>query len=257
MAVPVARRYAVFAYGVFAYLLALATVAYAVGFLANAVVPKSVDAGVTHTLGDPLVVNLALVGLFGLQHSVMARPWFKERWTRFVPEPVERSTYVLFASLALLVLMWGWRPLPDAVWRVDGALGFVLWAAYLGGWLLMLAATEMIEGNDLLGLQQARAFLRGRELAPVDFQTPTLYRYIRHPIMAGFLLAFWATPQMSTGHLLFAGAMTGYILVGVALEERDMVVAFGDQYRTYRTAVPRFVPRPWRSVGAPDDADGD
>lgn len=258
MAVSPARRYAVFAYGALAYLLALATIAYAVGFLANAYVPKSVDAGATHSLGDPLVVNLALVGLFGLQHSAMARPWFKERWTRLVPDPVERSTYVLFASLALVVLMWGWRPLPDAVWRVDGALGLALWAVYLGGWLLMLAATEMIEGNDLLGLQQAWAFLREREPAPVDFQTPALYRYIRHPIMAGFLLAFWVTPQMSTGHLVFAGAMTGYILVGVTLEERDMVAAFGDQYRTYRTAVPRFVPRPWRSVSSPDDgADAD
>ena len=253
MAVSAARRYAVFAYGAFAYLLALATVAYAVGFLANAYVPKSVDAGATHSVGDPLVVNLALVGLFGLQHSVMARPWFKKRWTRLTPEPVERSTYVLFASLALLVLMWGWRPLPDTVWRVDGALGLVLWAAYLGGWLLMLAATEMIEGNDLLGLQQAWAFLREREPAPVGFQTPALYRYIRHPIMVGFLLAFWVTPQMSTGHLVFAGAMTGYILVGVTLEERDMVAAFGDQYRAYQTAVPRFVPRPWRSASSSDD----
>lgn len=250
------KRYAAFVYGVFAYLLALATVAYAVGFLANAVVPKSVDAGATHSIGDPLVVNLALVGLFGLQHSLMARPWFKARWTRLVPEPIERSTYVLFASLSLVFLMWAWRPMPDVVWAVEGLLAPVLWAVYLGGWAFMLASTEMIDGNDLMGLRQVRAYRDGREIEPIDFQTPWAYRYVRHPIMTGFLVAFWATPRMSVGHLAFAGGMTVVVLVGVTLEQRDMVAAFGDRYRRYQSAVPMFVPRPWRTAPAlPDDVE--
>ncbi|HKJ59145.1 MAG TPA: hypothetical protein VKA37_07950, partial [Halobacteriales archaeon] len=148
------RRRLAFGYGILAYGLALATVAYAVGFLANVLVPKSVDAGPGLAIGDPVVVNLALLGLFGLQHSLMARPWFKSRWTRLVPEPVERSTYVVLASLALVVLMAGWQPLPDVVWTVEGAPALLLWAVYLGGWLLMFASTEMIDGDDLMGLRQ-------------------------------------------------------------------------------------------------------
>lgn len=251
------RRYGAYAYGLFAYLLALATIGYAVGFLAN-VVPKSVDSGATHSVGDPLVVNLALLGAFGLQHSLMARPWFKDRWTRVVPDPVERSTYVLFASLALLVLMWGWRPLPDAVWTIEGVPALLLWVVYLGGWVLMFAATNMIDGDDLMGLRQVRAYRDGREIEPIDFQTPYLYAYIRHPIVAGFLVAFWVTPRMSVGHLLFAGGMTAYVLVGVKLEERDLVAAFGDRYRRYLEEVPGFLPRPWRSVSTtPPGRDGE
>jgi protein-S-isoprenylcysteine O-methyltransferase Ste14 len=193
-------RYAAFAYGWFAYLLALATIAYAVGFVANVFVPKSTDAGTLHSFGDSLVVNLALVGLFGLQHSLMARPGFKERWTRVVPEPVERSTYVLLASLALVVLMLGWRPVPEAVWAVEGVLVPLLWVVYIGGWVLMLAATNMIDGDDLMGLRQVRAYRDGRDIEPIDFQTPYLYRYIRNPIVTGFLIAFWVTPEMSVGH---------------------------------------------------------
>jgi protein-S-isoprenylcysteine O-methyltransferase Ste14 len=240
------RRHAAYSYGLAAYLLALATVAYAVGFLANVLVPKSVDAGAGLPVGDPIVVNLALVGLFGLQHSVMARPWFKERWTRLVPEPIERSTYVLLASLALVVLMSGWRPLPGPVWTVDGPLALALWAVSLGGWLLMLASTEMIDGADLMGLRQVRAYRDGREVEPIDFQTPYLYRYVRNPIMVGFLVAFWVTPRMSVGHLLFASGMTIFVLVGVKLEERDLLAAFDDRYRRYRRDVPMFLPRPWR-----------
>jgi protein-S-isoprenylcysteine O-methyltransferase Ste14 len=253
-----AKRYAAFGYGVFAYVFALATVAYAVGFLANAFVPKSVDAGPGLAVGDPLVVNLALIGLFGLQHSLMARPWFKERWTRLVPEPIERSTYVLFASLALVVLMWAWRPMPEAVWTVEGFLALLLWAVYLGGWAFMLASTEMIDGDDLMGLRQVRAYRDGRELAPIGFQTPWAYRYVRHPIMTGFLVAFWVTPNVTVGHLVFAAGMTVVVLVGVTLEQRDMVAAFGDRYREYRSAVPMFVPRPWRSApAAPGEVDAD
>ena len=259
MAAGAARRYAAFAYGLFAYVLALATVAYAVGFLANVdLLPRTVDSGAPASFETAVLVDLALIGLFGLQHSLMARPWFKERWTRVVPEPVERSTYVLFASLALLVLMWGWRPLPGVVWSIDGVPALVLWVVYLGGWVLMFASTEMIDGDDLMGVRQVRAYRDGREVEPIDFQTPSLYRYIRHPIMTGFLVAFWVTPLMTVGHLVFAAGMTAVILIGVTLEARDMVTAFGDRYRRYQSAVPMFVPRPGRAVSpSPDDADGD
>ena len=242
------RRYAAYAYGLAAYVVALATVAYAAAFLANAVVPKSIDAGTGFPSADPFVVNLALLGLFGLQHSLMARPGFKERWTRLVPEPIERSTYVLFASLSLVVVMVAWRPLPDVVWAIDGPVALLLWAVYLGGWVLMFASTELIDGADLMGLRQVRAYRDGRELEPLDFQTPALYRYIRNPIVVGFLVAFWMTPRMSVGHLLFAGGMTAYALVGIKLEERDLLATFGDRYREYRRSVPMFVPRPGRTA---------
>lgn len=246
------KRYLGYGYGLLAYVLANVTILYMVGFLANAVVPKSVDSGVTHTVGSPLAVNLALLGLFGLQHSLMARSRFKSWWTQVVPERLERSTYVLLASLSLIVLMAAWRPLPGVVWEVEGVLAAGLWAVYLGGWVLMLWATEMIDSDDLLGLRQARAYRDGSELEPLEFRTPALYRYIRHPIMTGFLVAFWVTPHMTAGHLLFAGGMTVYVLLGVTLEERDLIAAFGDRYREYRRAVPMFVPRPWRTASGPE-----
>lgn len=245
---PRDRRYGGFVYGVVAYVLANVTIFYAVGFLANTIVPKSIDSSITHTIGDPYIVNLALLGVFGIQHSLMARPWFKEKWTRVVPPLLERSTYVLLASLSIVILMVGWRPLPRVVWDIDGVLELVLWGVFLGGWLLNLWAVYMIDADDLLGLRQARAYRDGRELTPLDFQTPALYRYIRHPIMAGFLIAFWVTPHMTVGHLLFAGGMTVYILIGVTLEERDLVTVFGDRYRAYRREVPMFLPRPWRTA---------
>ena len=242
------RNYAAYGYGLLAYIVAMATVAYTVGFLANVLVPKSIDAGVGLPVGDPIVVNLALIGLFGLQHSLMARQWFKNRWTRLVPEPIERSTYVLFASITLVVLMWAWKPLPDTVWMVEGPLAMILWGVYLGGWLLMFASSEMIDGADLMGLRQVRAYRDGRDVEPLDFQTPYAYRFVRNPMMVGFLVAFWATSWMSVGHLLFAGGMTAYILVGVKLEERDLISTFGERYRQYRRVVPLFVPRPWRTA---------
>lgn len=238
------------AYGFGAYLLALATIGYAVGFLANVAVPTPIDAGATGSIGTAVAVNVALLGLFGLQHSLMARPGFKDAWTRLVPAPVERSTYVLLASLALLLLMAGWQPLDGVVWRVEGPLTWLLWAGFAGGWLLMLASVYLIDKDDLMGLAQVRAYRAGRPYESPDFQTPALYRRVRHPLMTGFLLAFWSTPRMTVGHLLFAAGMTAYVVVGVTLEERDLVAAFGDQYRAYRAAVPPFVPRPGRSAPA-------
>ncbi|WP_435347376.1 methanethiol S-methyltransferase [Haloarchaeobius sp. HRN-SO-5] len=251
------RRYAVLGYGWAAYLLALAAILYAVGFLANVAVPKSVDAGAGLSAGDPVVVDLALVGAFGLQHSLMARPWFKDPWTRLVPEPVERSTYVLLASVTLLGVMWGWNPLPETVWQVDGPGAAVLWAVYASGWVLMFAAVNAIDRDDLMGLRQVTAYFEGRTPDPLGFQTPTLYRFVRHPIVTGFLLAFWVTPDMTVGHLVFAAGTTGYVLVGVKLEERDLVRAFGDRYRRYRDDVPMLVPRPWRSVPPALSDEGD
>lgn len=242
------RRYAGFAYGVLGYGLATVSILYAVGFLSNTIVPKSIDSGATHSIGDPVLVNLALLGVFGLQHSVMARPTFKEWWTQYVPDLLERSTYVWLASLSLVVLMVGWRPLPTVVWDVDGVVALILWGIFAGGWLLNLWAVNMIDGDHLLGLRQARAYRDDTELTPLDFQTPALYRYVRHPIMTGFLIAFWVTPRMTVGHLLFAGGMTLYILIGVRLEERNLAAAFGDRYPEYRREVPMFLPRPWRTA---------
>jgi protein-S-isoprenylcysteine O-methyltransferase Ste14 len=237
-----------FGYGWFAYLLALSTIAYAIGFLANVGVPRSIDGRATASLETALVVNLGLIGLFGVQHSLMARSWFKSWWTRVVPRPIERSTYVLLASVTLLVVMWNWRSLPGTVWRVDGLVAIVVWVIYGAGWLLVFAAVSMIDRDDLMGLRHVSAYLEGRRADPLGFQTPALYRVIRHPIMTGFLLAFWVTPHMTVGHFAFAAGMTLYVLVGVRLEERDLVAAFGDRYRRYSEDVPRFFPRPGRTV---------
>lgn len=251
------RRTLGYVYGFAAYLLALSTIVYAVGFLANVYVPKSIDSGTVVSLSEALLIDVTLIGLFGLQHSMMARPWFKERWTRFIPEPVERSTYVLLASLTIIVMMWAWKPLPKAIWHVNGVGTPLLWTLNLGGWLLMFASVYMIDKDDLMGLRQVKAYRRGEELEPIGFQTPAFYRYVRHPLMTGFLLAFWATPRMTVGHLVFAGGMTVYVLVGVTLEERDLVVAFGDRYREYRADVPMLIPRPGRTISRPvDDSDG-
>jgi len=244
---------AVTAYGWTAYLLALAAIATTVGFLANVGLPLSIDSGSGRSLGSALLVDVGLLGLFAVQHSLMARPWFKARWTRLVPRPIERSTYVLLASLALLVTMALWVPLPRTVWEVHGPAATILWAGFVGGWLLVFAGVYAIDKDDLMGLRQVEAYVEGREPAPLDFQTPTLYRYLRHPIMTGFILAFWVTPHMTVGHLVFASGMTAYVLAGVWFEERDLVRAFGDRYRRYRSQVPMFVPRPWRVLPTPEN----
>jgi len=192
-----------------------------------------------------VLVNAALLGFFAVQHSGMARPGFKRWWTRIVPEPIERSTYVLFASLALVLFFWLWRPLSGIVWSVEtDAAHIALWALFTLGWGLVLLATFMISHAHLFGVRQVQDYAREREPLEPEFQTPGLYRHMRHPIMAGFLIAFWATPRMTVGHLLFALATTGYILLALQLEERDLVRAFGDRYESYRSRVPMFVPRP-------------
>jgi protein-S-isoprenylcysteine O-methyltransferase Ste14 len=238
------KRVVLFIYGLVSYLTFFVTFLYAIGFVSNAVVPKSIDSDPAGALWPSLLVNTALLGLFGVQHSVMARPAFKRWWTQWIPAPIERSTYVLFASLALILLFWQWRPLPQAVWTVEDEVGrAVLWTLHGVGWALVLLATMMISHAHLFGVRQVRDHLKGEKPWNPGFQTPGLYRHVRHPIMVGFFIAFWATPSMSQGHLLFAAVTSGYILVALQLEERDLVRAFGERYRLYRNRVPMLVPR--------------
>lgn len=243
-------RFLVMLYGGAAYAVFLATFLYAIGFVAGIGVPKSIDSGAAGPLSQALIVNLSLLGLFALQHSVMARKPFKRWLTRYLPASVERSTYVLLASLALLALFWQWRPLPPAIWQVqDPTLAAALYMLSLVGWLIVVTSTFLINHFELFGLQQVYRHMRGREPDEPHFRTPLFYRLVRHPIYLGFIIAFWATPVMTVGHFLFAAATTAYILVGIALEERDLVDIFGDQYLRYRKQVAMLVPLRRRPAG--------
>jgi protein-S-isoprenylcysteine O-methyltransferase Ste14 len=245
-------RFFTLGYGLGAYALFLVTILYAIGFVGNFLVPKSIDTGTPASVVEAVSLNLLWLGLFAAQHSVMARPGFKRWWTRFVPKSIERSTFVLFASLALLLLYWQWRPMPQPIWNVEGAAGTWLQAVSWLGWALVFASTFMIHHFELFGLRQVVAAWARRALPEASFQTPLLYRYVRHPIYLGFLLAFWATPHMSAGHLLFALATTGYILIGIQLEERDLMAQFGSQYGSYRERVNMLLPAPARSRDSAD-----
>lgn len=233
-----------FLYGLVAYALCLGTLLYAIGFVGNLFVPKAIDTGAPVFLADALLVNLLLLGLFAVQHSVMARRSFKRWWARIVPPAMERSTYVLAASLALALILWQWRPIPEpVVWNVESRTGAnLLWAVFWLGWAVMLLSTFLINHFELFGLRQVYARLAGRELPEPEFRTPLLYRYVRHPLYLGLLLGFWAAPVMTAGHLLFSIGCTGYILVGIWFEERDLIARFGDQYRRYRNQVGMLLP---------------
>ena len=230
-------------YGIFAYVIFLPTFLYAIGFIGNLGVPKSIDSGLTTTLPEAIGVNLALLGVFAIQHSVMARPGFKRLWTRIVPPAIERSTYVLLASLVLILLFWQWRPIPPFVWTVTDPRGIVaLQVVFWLGWLILLMSTFLLNHFELFGLQQVFTSAAKRDSSTPQFRTPLFYRYVRHPLYLGFLISFWATPVMSAGHLLFSAGASGYILVGIWFEERDLIAVFGDRYRRYREQVGMLLP---------------
>jgi methanethiol S-methyltransferase len=233
------------AYGLLSYAFFFVTFLYALCFVENLVVPKTIDSGAAPPVAEALIVNMLLMSLFAIQHSVMARRQFKEWWTKFVPKSVERSTYVLFATLALALLCWQWRPMPAVVWRVDNPnLANLLVCVSLAGWLIVLTSTFLINHFELFGLHQVANNLTGRPMPAQRFYTPLFYQFVRHPIYLGFIIAFWAAPVMTAGHLLFAAVTTAYIVVGILLEERDLVEIFGDDYRRYRQRVSMLVP--WR-----------
>ena len=238
------RKSLVVLYGAASYGLFLVTFLYAIGFVGNVGVPKTIDSGPAGAFWPSLAINTGLLGLFALQHSGMARPGFKEWLTTYLPESMERSTYVLASSIALGLILWQWRPLPTVVWDVDVHWGeLILWGLYGSGWTVVLVATFLISHAHLFGLKQVLAYWKGTEAEQPGFQTPGLYRHLRHPIMLGFVIAFWSTPEMTVGHLLFSVCTTAYIIAGLHLEERDLMNAFGKRYRRYRRKVPMLIPR--------------
>ncbi len=243
-----------FLYGLAVYLLFLAAFTYAIGFVSGVAVPKTIDTGAVVPLTEAIVVNLLLLTVFAVQHSVMARKPFKRWLTKFIPASVERSTYVLFATLALIMILVHWRPIPAVVWQInDPTLATVVLGVSFFGWSLLLLATFLINHFELFGLHQVIVNFSSRNMPEPHFKTPVLYKVVRHPIYLGFIIAFWAAPTMTVGHLLFAAVTTAYIFVGIWLEERDLVEQFGDQYRRYRRQVGMLIPfrrKSQQAVGA-------
>ena len=237
----------IFIYGIVSYALGVASLLYLICFISNIVVPKTIDSAPVGGVGQAVLVDLILIGLFAFQHSVMARPGFKERWTRIVPKPAERSTYVLITGLVLALLCWQWQPIPGVVWNVENAVGKgLLQALFWLGWAILFASTFMINHFDLFGLRQVYLRLKSQPYRPVPFVEAALYRFVRHPIMLGVLIGYWATPSMSVGHLLFAAVSTGYVFIGIFLEEHDTRQALGETYERYRRKTSMILPLPRR-----------
>ncbi|WP_339027768.1 methanethiol S-methyltransferase [Bradyrhizobium symbiodeficiens] len=237
-----AARSFVLGYGVLAYLIFFGTFLYAVGFIAQLVVPKTINSGATGSTGQALMIDLALMSLFAIQHSGMARQGFKKLFAAFASPALERRTYVLLASLSLILLFWQWRPITSIVWEIETPMAYAAVAGSFAGWLIVLYSTFLISHFELFGLTQVVSHFAGRLTEPMKFRTPGLYRLIRHPIYLGFIIAFWSTPTMTLGHMLFATVTTAYIFVGIWLEERDLITLFGDQYRRYREKVAMLIP---------------
>jgi methanethiol S-methyltransferase len=238
-------RFIAFLYGLASYVLFFVTILYAIGFVSGLVVPKTIDTGAVGPIAEAFIVNLLLMSVFAIQHSVMARKQFKQWWTQFVPKSVERSTYVLFSSLALVLLFWQWRPIPTVVWNIESPqIAMAVVGLSFVGWLIVLTSTFLINHFELFGLHQVANNLAGHPMPAPRFRTPLYYKFVRHPIYLGFIIAFWAAPTMTDGHLLFAAVTTAYIFVGIMLEEHDLVDLFGDEYRQYKNRVSMLVP--WR-----------
>jgi protein-S-isoprenylcysteine O-methyltransferase Ste14 len=241
-------------YGIANHLLFLAVYAYFAGFIGNYFVPKSIDSGDAGPMGAALVVNIGLIALFGLQHSIMARPAFKRVWTRWVPQPIERSTYVLASNLVLMLLMWLWQPMNAPIWNVSDGFGYwLLTALFVVGWLMVPAVSMMINHFDLFGTRQVWLHFHGKPYNSLPFRTPWAYKYVRHPLYVGWMLAFWATPTMSLGHLLLAVTLSGYMVAATFIEERDLSDHFGLEYEDYQRMVGRFLPRVGQASGKPSE----
>jgi protein-S-isoprenylcysteine O-methyltransferase Ste14 len=236
------KRLAFFVFGAACYMVFLGTFLYAIAFIGNFGVATALDGPATEPLATAFMVNTGLLGLFAIQHSVMARKWFKQRWTRIVAKPIERSTYVLFSSLALILLFWQWRPMGGEVWSVDGTPALVLRALFAFGWGLVLVSTFLIDHFDLFGMRQVWLYLIGRPYTAREFTTPGPYRFVRHPLYVGWFFAFWMTPTMTLAHLMFAIATSTYILLAIQFEEHDLKREFGETYEDYRRRVPMLVP---------------
>ena len=237
------KRTAVLLYGVVCYAIFFATFLYAIGFIGNVVVPKTIDSGRSGSLTMALVIDAGLLALFALQHSIMARQWFKAKWTEIVPQAAERSTYVLASSVALMLMFALWEPIGGTIWQVEsGASQAILYAMFAAGWVIVLLSTFLINHFDLFGLRQVWLFFRGQTYTNLPFKTPVLYRYMRHPLYFGWLLVFWSAPAMTVAHLFFAVMTTAYILIAIQFEERDLVALHGEKYRRYRESVPMIVP---------------